>query len=31
MIVVWERDGQRVLALLQYQGDEAVGIRFDVE
>ena len=31
MIAVWERDGQRVLARLQYQGDEAVGIRFDVE
>jgi hypothetical protein len=31
MIVVWERDGQRVLARLQYQGDEAVGIRFDME
>ena len=31
MLVVWERDGQRVIARMQYQDDEAVGIRFDVE
>ncbi len=29
--VVWERDDGRVVARLQYQGDEATGIRFDVE